>query len=103
MDPFSITAGAIGITDVAMSGIWELRNLVDSLSEAQDVISDVSSSLTNIKRPLDMLEQLSISDGATSIAVKEDLKKAGVAEAVNSCGDVCKRFNNDLKKMDEAF
>ena len=98
MDPFSITVGAIGITDVASRSILELRNLIDNLTEAQDVVADVSSSLVNIERPLSALEELSISDEATSVAIKEDLKKAGVAEAVNSCGSACKKFNENLTK-----
>jgi hypothetical protein len=98
MDPFSITAGAIGITSFATTSILQLRSLVDSLSEAQDVVADVSSSLANIERPLAALEQLRISDEAILVAVKEDFRKAGVAEAVNSCGDACKKFSDNLTK-----
>lgn len=98
MDPFSITAAAIGITDVASRSILELRNLIGSLSEAQDVVADVHSSLANIERPLATLKKLTISDETTSIALREDLRKAGVAEAVNSCGVACKKFNGDLTK-----
>ena len=98
MDPFSITVGAIGITDIALRSILELRNLIDNLSEAQDVVADVNSSLVNIETPLAALQELKISDEATSVALKEDLKKAGVAEAVNSCGDACKKFNENLTK-----
>ncbi|KAF2006538.1 hypothetical protein P154DRAFT_517605 [Amniculicola lignicola CBS 123094] len=98
MDPFSITAGAIGITGVATTSIAQLHTLIDGLSEAQDVVADVASSLTNIERPLAALDQLAISDEATSIAAKEDLRKAGVAEAVNKCGDACKEFSKDLTK-----
>lgn len=98
MDPFSLTAGAIGITNIATTSIVELRSLIESLSEAQDVVADIASSLDNIERPLAALEQLSIPNEATSVAVKEDLCKAGVAEAVNSCGDACKKFREDLTK-----
>ncbi|EMD88831.1 hypothetical protein COCC4DRAFT_195238 [Bipolaris maydis ATCC 48331] len=98
MVPFSITAGAIGITNVATTSIVQLRSLVDNLSEAQEVVADIISSLDNIERPLAALEKLSIPNEATSIAVKEDLYKAGVAEAVNSCGYACKKFREDLTK-----
>jgi hypothetical protein len=98
MDPFSITAGAIGITGFATTSIMQLRNLIDGLSEAQDVVIDLTSTLANIERPLAALEQLSILDKATSIAAKEDLKKSGVAEAVNSCGDACNEFSKNLTK-----
>ena len=98
MDPFSITAGAIGITGFATTSIMQLHSLIDGLTEAKDVVTDVASSLANIQRPLAALEQLSISSGETSIAAKEDLKKAGVAEAVNRCGDACEEFSKNLKK-----
>jgi hypothetical protein len=98
MDPLSITASAIGITGFATTSILQLHNLIDSLSEAQDVVTDVASSLANIERPLAALEQLSISDEAASIATKEALKKTGVAEAVNKCGDACTKFSKNLTK-----
>jgi len=98
MDPFSITAGAIGITGVATTSIVQLHSLIDGLSEAQDVVTDVASSLTNIERLLAALEQLRTSDESTSIAAKEDLRKAGVAEAVNRCGDACNEFSKNLTK-----
>lgn len=98
MDPLSITASAIGITGFAMTSIVELRTLIDDLSEAQDVVQDVAANLANIERPLAALEQLHISDGATSSAAKEDLRKAGVAEAVNKCGDACSDFSKNLTK-----
>ncbi|PZD29772.1 hypothetical protein A1F96_04896 [Pyrenophora tritici-repentis] len=98
MDPFSITAGAIGITGFATTSIVQLHHLISGLSEAQDVVADVASSLANIERPLAVLEQLSISDESTSIAVKEDLRKAGVAEAVNECGNTCNEFSKNLTK-----
>lgn len=98
MDPFSITAGAIGITGFATTSIVQLHSLINSLTEAKDIVTDVASSLANIERPLAALERLSISDEATSTAAKEDLKKAGVAEAVNKCGDACDEFSKNLKK-----
>jgi hypothetical protein len=61
-------------------------------------VTDVASSLGNIERPLDALEQLSISDESTSIAAKEDLRRASVAEAVNKCGNVCNEFSKNLTK-----
>jgi hypothetical protein len=98
MVPFSITAGAIGITGFATTSIVQLHSLINSLSKAQDVVSDIALSLANIERPLASLKQLSILDEATSIAVKEDLKKTGVVEAVNRCGDACNKFSKNLTK-----
>ncbi|KAH7398315.1 hypothetical protein BKA66DRAFT_605413 [Pyrenochaeta sp. MPI-SDFR-AT-0127] len=98
MVPFSITAGAIGITGVTIASVVQLHSLIDSLTEAKNVVADIASSLANIERPLAALEQLSISDEATSTALKEDLKKAGVAEVVNKCGEACEEFSRNLKK-----
>jgi predicted DNA-binding protein YlxM (UPF0122 family) len=98
MDPFSITAGAIGITGFATTSIVQLHSLIDGLTEVQDLVTDVASSLANIERPLAALEQLSISDESTSLAAKEDLRKAGVVEAVNKCGDTCDKFSKKLTK-----
>ncbi|RYP12005.1 hypothetical protein DL765_007521 [Monosporascus sp. GIB2] len=98
MDPFSIAVGAIGITGSATSSIAQLRDFINGLAEAKDVVQDIVSNLEGIERPLAALENLSISDEATSAAAKEDLKKAGVAEAVNNCGHACDKFTKNLKK-----
>lgn len=98
MDPFSITAGAIGITGFATTSIVQLRTLIDGLSEAQEVVKDVATGLASIDRLLAALQQLTISDETTSSAAREDLKKAGVAEAVNKCGDACSEFSKNLTK-----
>ena len=56
-------------------------------------MTHVASSLANIERPLAALEQLDISDESTSVAAKEGLRKAGVAEAVNESGNACNEFS----------
>ncbi|PVH98434.1 hypothetical protein DM02DRAFT_630233 [Periconia macrospinosa] len=96
MDPFSIVAGAVGITVFATESIKQLHSLIDGLSEAQDEVTDIASSLVNIERLLAALGQLVISDESTF--AKEYLRKAGVTEAVNKCGDVCNEFNRSLTK-----
>ena len=98
MDPFSITAGAIDITRVATTSIAQLHTLINNLSETQDVVTDVASTLANIKRPLAALEQLIISDEAACIAAKEDLRKTSVAQAVNKSGGACSDFSKNLTK-----
>ena len=98
MDPFSITVGALGITEFAISSIVRLRDFINGLAEAKEVVQDIASNLEGIERPLAALKKLSISDGATSTAAEEDLKKAGVAEAVNNCGDACDEFTKNLQK-----
>jgi hypothetical protein len=97
-EPFGVAAGAIGISGVATASFVQLRNIIDGLSEAQDVLTGITSSLENIQRPLDALRQLDISDESTSITIKEDLKMTGIAEAVNACGNACDEFNKNLVK-----
>jgi len=98
MDPFSITVGAIGITEFALSSISNLRNAIAGLTEAKGVVHDVGTQLANIQRPLAALEALIISDDATSTAAKNALKKTGMVEAVNDCGKACDKFGKSLKK-----
>ncbi|RYP59021.1 hypothetical protein DL769_008712 [Monosporascus sp. CRB-8-3] len=98
MDPFAITVGALGITGFASSSIVKLRDFINGLAEAKDLLQDIVSNLEGIERPLAALEKLSIPDEATSTAAQEDLKKTGVAEAVNKCGHACDNFAKNLKK-----
>ncbi|THC90893.1 hypothetical protein EYZ11_009648 [Aspergillus tanneri] len=98
MDPFSITVGALGITDFAISSIGHLRDFINSLDEAKDVIQDITSSLEAIQRPLSVLTELTITDSTTYVAAKEDLKKAGLAESVNKCGQACAEFTKKLEQ-----
>ncbi|KAJ5237918.1 Cytochrome P450 [Penicillium chrysogenum] len=98
MDPFSITAGALGITEFTLSSIGYLHGLIKGLDEAEDVIQDVTSDLEAIQLPLAALENLQISDSTTYVAAKEDLKKTGVTEAVNKCGQACADFSKMLKQ-----
>ena len=98
MDPFSITAGALGITNFALSSIDRLRKTTSGLTEAQDVVQDITSNLEAIQRPLTALEEFKFPDGASCTAAKEELKKTGVAEAVNKCGQACADFNDKLNK-----
>ncbi|KOS40824.1 hypothetical protein ACN38_g8322 [Penicillium nordicum] len=98
MDPFSITAGALGITGFALSSINNLRSLIDGLKEAEDVLQDVTSNLEAIQLPLSALEGLRISDKTTYDETKNDLEKTGVAEAVNNCGQACAEFTKKLEQ-----
>ncbi|OQE09546.1 hypothetical protein PENVUL_c006G04981 [Penicillium vulpinum] len=98
MDPFSLTLGALGITEFALSRISNLRRLINSLSEANDVMQDVTSNLEAIERPLAALENLQISDSTTYAETREVLEKTGVAEAVNICGQACAGFTKKLEQ-----
>jgi hypothetical protein len=98
MDPFSITVGALGITQFAISSIGNLRDLVNSIDEAKDVLQDIASDLEAIQLPLSALENLQISDDKTYTATKGDLESTGVAEAVNKCGQTCADFSKKLEQ-----
>jgi len=98
MDPFSITAGALGITGFAISSIVQLHDLIDSLAEAKTVVQDVASNLEGIQRPLAALDELKISNRAIADGVKDDLIKTGIAETVNNCGRACDDFTKNLEK-----
>ncbi|CAI6334705.1 unnamed protein product [Periconia digitata] len=97
MDPFSITAGAIGIAGVAATSIQQLRSLISGLTEAQDVLRDVKITLDNIVQPLSAISAI-VTDDSTADMAKECLRKTGVADAVNACGDACSDFNKKLAK-----
>jgi Fungal N-terminal domain of STAND proteins len=98
MDPFSITVGAPGITEFAVSSIVQLHDFINDLDQVEEVLQDVALILEGIQRPLNTLEALSIADGRNSDAAKEDLKKTGVVEAVNNCGQACDKLSKNLKK-----
>ena len=98
MDPFTITVGALGITEFAISSIGSLCNLINDLAEAKQVVHDIASDLDAVQRPLTALQALRISDQETYNVAKEDLEKTGIAEAVNSCGKACDEFSRRLKQ-----
>jgi hypothetical protein len=98
MKPFSIAAGDIGISGLAMNSFIQLRNDIKGLSDAHALLEDINSGLENIERPLNALEQLEMSDDFTLISAKGDLRKAGVADMVNSCADACNKFRKNLVK-----
>ncbi|KAJ5520180.1 hypothetical protein N7463_000633 [Penicillium fimorum] len=52
MDPFSLTAGALGITGSALSSISNVWRIIDGPEEAKDVVQEVTSNLEAIQRPL---------------------------------------------------
>lgn len=102
MDPFSITASTIGITMFATKSIEQLHSLIEGLSEAQDVVADISTSLANLERPLATLQGVGCLDEATSMTTKEYLNKTSVAEADNACGAACDEFGKNLKKWTKS-
>jgi hypothetical protein len=98
MKPFSIAAGDIGISGFAMNGFIQVRNVINGLSDAHALFKDINSGLENVECTLNALEQLEMSDESTSISAKGNLRKAGVADTVNSCADACNKFRKNSIK-----
>ncbi|EXJ77534.1 hypothetical protein A1O3_09761 [Capronia epimyces CBS 606.96] len=98
MDPLSLTASTIGITQFAIDSIVRLREFIDNVAEAKEVVQDIVSNLEDVQRPLAALEELTISDRKTYAAAKADLENTGVGEAVNKCGQACADFMDNLKQ-----
>jgi hypothetical protein len=98
MDPLSITASTLGITQFAISSIVQLHDFINDLAEAKEVVQDIASNLEGVQRPLAALEELIISDPITYTAAKADLEKTGIVEAVNNCGQTCANFTDNLKR-----
>ena len=98
MDPLTITASAIGITQFAISSIVQLHDFINDLAEAKEVARDIASNLKGVQRSLAALEELTISDPTTYATAKADLEKTSVVEAVNNCGQACPNFTDNLKR-----
>lgn len=98
MDPFSISMGALGINEFALSSIKTLHEFINGLAEAKDEVQDIASNLDAVQRTLVALQELKITDETTQTEAKKDLKKTGVVETVNGCGKACDDFDKELKK-----
>jgi hypothetical protein len=98
MDPLSITAATIGISGAAMASIVGVRNTINNIQDAEKVVGDIRTQLENIRRPLDSLKELRITNTGTLTASKNALARSGVAEAVNDCGKACAAFDRKLQK-----
>jgi N-methylhydantoinase B/oxoprolinase/acetone carboxylase alpha subunit len=98
MDPLSITAATIGISGATIASIASVRNTVNNIQDADEVVGDIRTQLESIQRPLDSLKELRITDTGTLTASKEALARSGVAEAVNDCGKACAAFDKKLQK-----
>ncbi|KAK4887978.1 hypothetical protein LTR28_003081 [Elasticomyces elasticus] len=71
-DAFSSTAGAVGITGAALSGISKLR---------QTEVKDIESRLGAVQETLTSLEGLKIPDIALSIRIKAGLQQTAINKA----------------------
>lgn len=101
MESLSITPSDVSITATATASIAQLHNLINEIPEAQELITSLTSTLHYLERPLAPLDQIMISNEATLITTKENIKNAGVAEDFNQCGIACDEILDDLKKWKE--
>ncbi|KAH7069997.1 hypothetical protein BKA63DRAFT_519941 [Paraphoma chrysanthemicola] len=98
MDPFSITAGAIGIGGVATTAIAQLHTAIGGYSGAHQDVQNILLSLEQIQAPLAALERLTFPDAAATARALEDLRSTGVANSVNASGEACSKLTKDLKR-----
>lgn len=98
-----MAAGIIGITDVALKSIKGLYDIVKAYKEVPDEIKRFQSEIASLQNNLAGLEFLETADEAT----REEVKKTGVADAINSCGQACDEFKKKLsqwlKHGDDGF
>jgi hypothetical protein len=97
-DPFSIAAGAFGITALATTAPGQLYELISSFRDAPAEVQFIQKNLDNIRRPLTALLQLSPTDDASYTAAQHDLMQIGLADSVNVCAHECEEFEKKLKR-----
>lgn len=98
MDPFSITAGSIGIAGVAATSFEQLHSRINSFREAPSDVQSIRKNLKDIRKPLSVLQQLSSFGGPTSVAALQDIETSGVAEVVRRCSLECEKFSLNIER-----
>ena len=98
MDPFSITVGAIGISETGLAAIKTLRTTIKDVKNAPEDVREIRTVLGQTETSLNALRKLEIADRETSEACKAALKETGMVEAVNNCGAASEAFNQRLQQ-----
>lgn len=98
MDPFSITMGALGISETGLAAIKTLREATHGVMHASQEFREIRMVLGQTETSLNHLRGLEIGDRETSEACKAALKESGMVEAVNNCGKACEAFNERLQQ-----
>ncbi|KAK4956158.1 hypothetical protein LTR66_013354 [Elasticomyces elasticus] len=83
-DPFSITAGAVGITGAALSGVSKLRQTVSGWKNAPQEVKDIESRLGAVQDTLTFLEGLKIPDIALSTRIKAGLEQTAIDKSMST-------------------
>jgi hypothetical protein len=97
-DPFSIAAGAFGITPLATTAPGQLYELISGFRDAPAAVQFIQKNLDNIRRRLTALLQLSPTDDASFSAAQHDLMQIGLADSVNICAHEREEFEKKLKR-----
>lgn len=93
-DPFSITAGAVGITVPALHGIRLLLEDLQQLKDAPKTVKRVVEDVHSVETALNLLQ--SVEDREWSLLganVAEESKKT-----ISSCTQACDLFRTDLQR-----
>lgn len=98
MDPFSITAGTLGISETSLAAIKTLRETIYGFQNAPDDVHTIRTVLEELEKSLDTLRNLGIADQETSEECKAALTQTHMVEAVNNCGAACEAFKERLKQ-----
>jgi hypothetical protein len=96
-EPFSIAAGALGITSLATTAPRQLYELINKFREAPAEVENIRTNLESYRRPLTALLDF-ISSDVSLVAAQDDLKQVGLVEAVNSCAYECDEFGKKLQR-----
>lgn len=94
-DPFSITAGAVGIAGVALQSVKALLDDIQSIKDAPEAIKDLKEDLLAVEvviKPLDTALQ-----GSAFETLNHDAR-AGLGLAINNCKRACDKFRTKFKK-----
>lgn len=98
MDPFSLAVGALGITEVSISSFKHICRLIKGLARTEKEVHEIRIHLNEIVETLEVLRFLEDTEPDISAALATDLRRAGVASAVNKCGVACDTFARKLEE-----
>ncbi|KAL4911901.1 hypothetical protein BDW62DRAFT_38543 [Aspergillus aurantiobrunneus] len=94
-DPFSITAGAIGIAGVTLQGVTALLNDVQAIQNAPSLISSLEQDILAIQKVLQIFGSDEESSKLRSLS--PDTQSA-LHLAIQHCGQACDAFRAKIKK-----
>ncbi|KAI7545661.1 hypothetical protein KC331_g6087 [Hortaea werneckii] len=94
MSGLEVAAAVSGITEVSIRSIRKSNDLVKDIREAPKAIARLREETDSVLQILHDLESLNSANGK----VQEFVTQAGLARAVNQCGDSCDDLNKNLAK-----